>query len=86
MPTSATKRRQFMPVEWLPNDRIYDLLGAEVLYLGQIGANVTEEQAVSISRVDESRRFLQKFGIYQIIRLHVLQDRHVYHTEKFKSQ
>ena len=80
--------RQFTPVEWLPNDRIYDLLAGEVLDRGQIGANVSEEQATLIFRVDESRSFLQKLGIYQIIRLHVPQDLYIYiyHTEKFISQ
>ena len=70
--------RQFTPVEWLPNDRIYDLLAGEVLDRGQIGANVSEEQATLIFRVDESRSFLQKLGIYQIIRLHVPQDLYIY--------
>ena len=74
----CNKRRQFTPVEWPLNDRIYDLLGAEVLYRGQIGVNVSKEQAASVFRVDESNRFLQKFGIYQIIQLHVPQDRHIY--------
>jgi hypothetical protein len=34
------------------------------LYCGQIGATVSEEQAVSIFRVNERSRFLQKFGNY----------------------
>jgi len=82
-PTSANKRRQFASVEWPPNDRIHGHLGAQVLYCGQIGATVSEGKAATIFRVDESSRFLQKFGIYQIIRP---QDRYMYHTENFKSQ
>lgn len=36
------------------------------MYSVQIGANVSEEKAASIFRVDVSSRFLQKFGIYQL--------------------
>jgi len=40
-----------------PNDRVHDLLEAEVLYSGQIGANVSEEKAASIFRVDQVAGF-----------------------------